>query len=682
MSRFPAPLIPIYTFFFPNDHVDIISQLDRGDVPSPLAIEKMWKSLLHDGPLANLTRLALAVLERDRATTLGPSFCWKTLDILLKQFGTIYSDEPTRAQSEFDNLHTHVRTYVRDNERGFRVTPLLDILDIVARGRRLLMVFSDHPKYHNRADVVFGKEYLRNGDLLEAFAHCLPHFILNNPPEVCRDFMEKVVRDDGLWTSLQVNIWNARRLEGPTSGKLRIFEDCCTVVDLAFSVLDDSQEVDWRAPEFGSLAQHFESFITDYFQGAFMGRSTSFRIGIIKARFCKALLVQFWNDIDREGTVSFRSQWDVASLARLIYTLGLRDEDDAEFWDSYVNGGHIGIDFTAKALEMIKITERDGPLLIFCQLGHLVATAIPLNHSGLEPEDIKKVWKLQKKVVKNTRLPLNRASDTVWEEVGQLRKQVDDLCGKKTGSDRKILRRLLRMIDNVCSHRSSGSEGRSKSEPADERDPKTSVALDPTSSSGDLRDFSHRFSSGSESTAVMRGLSGGTQTREGEDGFEGARSLLIPRVSIDFQPESFADKVLDHERKTYVRSKSPQSNEPGSHSLPSRRPTLQRTASLGILDRPIDASPSFGISPVVPYIPHMGDARQRRTYTSPRRSGSGFSAIRPSLASRGSTGTPFTSRRDAPTVLPEPVIRSSYGTSDLSDEGQSGAESSSPPGRP
>jgi hypothetical protein len=32
----------------------------------------------------------------------------------------------------------------------------------------------------------------------------------------------------------------------------------------------------------------------------------------------------------------------------------------------------------------------------------------------------------------------------------------------------------------------------------------------------------------------MRGLSGGTQTGEGEDGFEGARSLLIPRVSIDF----------------------------------------------------------------------------------------------------------------------------------------------------
>jgi hypothetical protein len=657
------PLIPIYRFFFPNDHMDTIWQLDRGDIPSPLEIKKMWESLLHDGPLANLTKLALAVLERDRAPTSSLSFCWKVLNILLKQFGTIYSDEPTRAQSEFDDLHERIRIYVRDEERGFRVTPLLDILDIVARGRRLLMVFSGHPKYHNRADVVFGKEYLRNGDLLEAFACCLPDFISDNSesPEVCRDFMEKVVRDDGLWTSLQVNLWNVQRLESPTPDKLRVFEDCCTVIDLAFSILEDSREVDWRAPEFGSLAQHFESFITHYFQGAFIGRSTSFRIGVIKARFCKALLAQFWNDIDREGTVSFRSQWDVASLARLIYTLGLRDEDDAKFWDSYVNGGHIGVEFTAKALEMIKIAERDGPLLIFCQLGHLVATAVPLDQSGLDSGDIKKVWKLQKKLTQKTRLPLDRASDAVWDEVDQLRKQAEDLCAKNTGKNRKILRRLLRMIDDVWNHRSSDSEGRSK---LAEQGPETSAAP-------------NRFSSGSESTAVMGELS--TQTSEGEDGFGGARFLLIPRASIDLQPESSADKVLDHERKTFV---SPQSTGPRSRSLPPRQTTLQGTAGVGILDRPIDTS-SFAISPVVPYIPYMGDPHQRRTYTSRKRTGSGFSAARPSLLTRASTGTLFTSPIDAPTVLPEPVISSSYGSSDLSDEGQSGAESSSsPPVRP
>jgi hypothetical protein len=126
----------------------------------------------------------------------------------------------------------------------------------------------------------------------------------------------------------------------------------------------------------------------------------------------------------------FRSQWDVASLARLITILGLRDKEDAEFWDSYVNGGHIGADFTAKALEMIDMAARDGPLLIFCQLGHLAATAVPLNQSGLKRKDIEKVWELQMKVIEDKRLPLNRASDTVWEALGQLREQVNDLCLK------------------------------------------------------------------------------------------------------------------------------------------------------------------------------------------------------------------------------------------------------------
>jgi hypothetical protein len=50
-----------------------------------------------------------------------------------------------------------------------------------------------------------------------------------------------------------------------------------------FLVLEDLQEVDWCAPEFGSLLNHFESFITHCFQGAFVGRTTSFRVGIIRS---------------------------------------------------------------------------------------------------------------------------------------------------------------------------------------------------------------------------------------------------------------------------------------------------------------------------------------------------------------------------------------------------------------
>jgi hypothetical protein len=500
-SQFPASLIPIYNCLFPDDNTVTVPQL--GDRPTPSAME-MWMSLLHDGPLANLTRLAQAVRIREHAPL---SFCWKTLDILLTQLGSTDSEEYTRTQSDFDLLHENTRKYIHDDERGFRVTPLLGILNSVARGRRLLWVFSGHPKYHSRVDIVFGKEYLRNGDLLEAFAHCLPGFIANHSPEVCRDFMGKVVNRDDLWTSLQVNLWNTQRSDCPIPDKLRVFEDCCTVLDIALSVLEDSQEVDWRAPEFGSLSNHFESFITHCFEGAFMGRATSFRVGIIKARFCKALLAQFWDDIDREGTVSFRSQWDVASLARLICHLGLRDKEDADFWDSYVNGGHIGADFAAKALGMIDMAARDGPLLIFCQLVHLAATAVPLNQSGLEPKDIEKVWELQMEAIESKRLPLTRASDIVWNAVGQLRELVNELRGKNIGKDRKILERLLRMIDKVFHLRSSGSMDPSEIEPVE-----------------------GRLSFASSSTAVTGGPSSGTRTSEGEDEFGGARELFINSI--------------------------------------------------------------------------------------------------------------------------------------------------------
>ena len=519
--KFPLSLIPFYEFCFPNDSTKTIQQLADGHTPSAMEITRMWNNFLHDGPLANLIALAQAIRKREHAAPSTLSFCWKVLDILLMQLATIRSEEPTPAQGYFDDLHENIRAYVHAGEWGFRIAPLLKILDVVARGRRLLMVFSGHPKYHGRADVVFGKEYLRNGDFLEAFAHCLPGFIANHSLEVCRDLMEKVVRHDELWTSLQVNLWNTQRSERPTPDKLRVFEDCCTVLDLAFSVLENSREVDWRAPEFGSLSQHFESFITHCFQGtSFMGRATSFRVGIIKARFCKALLVQFKDDIDREGTVSFRSQWDVASLARLICTLGLRDEQNAEFWHSYINGGHIGPEFTAKALEMINVTERDGPLLIFCQLGHLAATAVPLGQSGLELKDIEKVWELQKKVIEDKRLPLNRASYLVWEALGQHREQVNDLCHKNTGGDREILHRLLRMIDDVLDLRFSGSEGFSRSEPAEEQDPKTSAAVNSASYSWRSRGINNRSSSASKSIAVVIGPSSGTQSGEGEFGRE------------------------------------------------------------------------------------------------------------------------------------------------------------------
>ena len=646
-TPFPVFLIPIYKLFFADDNTDTIQQLDRDDTLSAKEIKRTWKILLHDGPLANLTALGKAVLEREHAPPSTLSFCWKALDVLVRQLEAIHSEEPTDAQSNFDKLHEKTRTYVHDEERGSRVTPLLDILDTVGRGRRLLMVFSSHPEseYHNSVEVVFGKDYLRNGDLLEAFADCLPHFISKHSSEVCRNFMEKVVRHDDLWTSLQENLWDAQRSDSPAPEKLRVFEDCCTVLDIAFSVLEDSQkEVDWSTPEFELLAEHFESFITYCSQKGFMGRAASFHVGIIRARICKALLSQFSND------TSLRSEWDVASLARLIYTLGLEHKEDAEFWDSHVSGGHIGAEFSAKAHEMIDITARDGPLLIFCQLGRLAATAVPINQSGLESEDIEKVWELQRKAIERTRLLSNPPSGAVWEALCQLREQVNDLCGNNTGKDEKILQDLLRMIDDVNNLRVSGLEGAAQSELADseEQGPETSALVKPTLSSGESSATTRQFSFASESTAVAGGRSSSTPISEGEDGFGGASSLVIPRASVDLQPERSVDIVLDREKKTHVRSTSPQSFESGPHtgSVISLHPTAQGTLGVGTMNR------SFGAFPSAPY---MGDARQRRLTG---RIDLGFSAANSTMQSheaRENTGTkPFTSRRNVPTVLLNP----------------------------
>ena len=633
-SKFPVSLIPIYMFSLPKDNKDSARQPGDGHTPKP---EEMWHSLLHDGPLTNLTTLAQAIRVREHAPPSTLSFCWKALDMLLKHLGSIASEGSNFAQRDFDNLHKNIRTYVREDQ-GFRVTRLLDILDTVARGRRLLMVFSNHPIYHNRADVVFGKEYLRNGDLLEAFAHCLPDFISKNTPKACREFMEEVVSQDNLWTSLQENISNTERSDADshTPDNLRVFGHCCTVLDLTFSVLEDSREVDWRAPEFGSLSRHFESFIEQNFQGPGI---INFRVGVINARFCKALLAQFGNDLDREGIVSFRSQWDVISLARLVCTLGLvRDEEDADFWNSYVNRGQIGAEFKAKADEMIHRTVRDGPLLIFCRLGHLAVMAVALDHSGLESEDIEVVMELQRKVIEKRRLPLNKTSTTVWEALDQLRNRVIDLCDERTKKDRgnQVLYGLLQLIDDVDEHRPTESEGPDQSVHAKEQGPETLVAVDSTSSLGDLRRIDNRFGSLSEPTTVTGGPSSGTRISESEGNFGRTSSLLLLRASIDMQP---VDNILDREMMPHGRAESPHSYELSFHSLasPYPSPPLVTVQGSGVRMMPRRSS-STPIPTISSYFPYVGGGQR------PLR--------RQTLAN---TDAPSTSRRDAPTAPPDPA---------------------------
>lgn len=110
---------------------------------------------------------------------------------------------------------------------------------------------------------------------------------------------------------------------------------------------------------------------------------------------------------------------------------------------------------------MVHRIVSDGPLLIFCQLGYLATSTIPHHRSGLERKDIKRVFNLQHELILDQLLPLNGASDTVWEDLRQLRKQVEGLCGAifggtgntgnvgDAGEEGGLLQTLLRRIDYV-----------------------------------------------------------------------------------------------------------------------------------------------------------------------------------------------------------------------------------------
>jgi hypothetical protein len=388
---------------------------------------KMWQDLLNDGPFINLMLLAKAILSQDIVDPSSLSMCWKTLDMLRSEFRIDRADVSAPSLKLFNEMHEETHRRVVTEEPGFSVVPLLEVLDAVDGGRRLSKVFQDHPnpKYRSKAaDLVFGKDHLRDPDLFYAFAKCLPHFITEHPDK-STEFMEGLVCYDHLWISLQVHLSNSLRPNGFTPAVLRVFDTCCTVIDAAFVALETSK-VDWRAPNFGSLAHYFELFVTDRFRGMFIERAIAFRVGLIKARFCRAVLAQFLNEFKTEGTVIFRSHWDVAALARIFYSLGVSSDADVEFWKSFVDGGPVGVTQVAKTHTTLDTAKRDGPLLNFCKLGYLGLMAVPFKGSGLTDTDFKNLLALMQKMTEDLQLPLTQASTPAWEELDRLRREVAD----------------------------------------------------------------------------------------------------------------------------------------------------------------------------------------------------------------------------------------------------------------
>ena len=513
--KVPGHLTPLYTFLSSSVNMSQRPQQASTGVSDEKVPEndKISQTLLHDGLFINLTLLARAILSHEDIDPARLSLCWKTLDILRSEFRITRVDVSASSLAFFNEIHEQTRNRVDSDEPGFSVVPLLEILDAVDGGRRLSMVFQDHPnpKYRNKAaDLAFGKDHLRNPDLFRAFANCLPHFVAENLEKSLK-LMEGLVCYDHLWISLQVHLSNSLRPNNFATAMMRTFDTCCTVIDAAFVALENSQKVDWRAPDFGSLAHYFELYVTDCFQGMFIERDIGFRVGLIKARFCRAVLTQFLDEFRSEGTVVFRSHWDVASLARVFYSLGVGDDADMEFWKSYVDGGPIGDVLMAKTYTTLDMAERDGPLLNFCKLGQLGMMAVPFEGSGLTETDFRKLLDLMQTMADDKRLPLTRSSIRVWEELRQLRAEVaertnnedqviDIIYERSSKVDNANMKALLEKIDLVCHHRPSSAQEYPPVDHAQTQGSGPLPVVQPDPSSRGSVD--HRFSFSTASTAV------------------------------------------------------------------------------------------------------------------------------------------------------------------------------------
>ena len=629
---FPSYLVPLYAFFSSRGNTSNAQREDEGDLPTEVPSEqptiaedqRRCRALLCDGPLTNLTLLAKAILSNDDVDHSDLPFCWKTFDLLRTGLGISLVEVSDPALTLFDEVHQETRRCVQTEERGFRIAPLLEILDTVARGRRLSAVIRDHPKFHSNPDGVFEKEHLRKSDIFLAFANSFPAFISQNPEKIM-GFVEDLVYYDDLWTTLHIILSNSVRSDRPTLEKLRFFDTCCGVIDDVFIALEDSQKVDWRVPEFGPLAHHFELFVTNCFQGTFVSRATGFRVGLIKSRFCKAVLAQFMHEVNIEGALVFRSQWDVAALARVFYTLGVGGDEAADFWKQFVDGGQIGEEFMAKAHETLDLAVRDGSLLNFIKLGHLATTAVPFEGSGLEEAELGKLVDLLQKMMDDSELPLQLASVKVWEDLSRLRDQVREISTKSNDDDKFKLQALQGKIDIVHSQGPYASHGLSQSVDAQAQASGSWTVLQSRRSSPEPMPGHDTLSHNSASTAVAPDhykFSSPSESSGGEVLLLSRNSNFLNLLS-DFLADARSDytnSTSDNSRKEHVNLYSVPYPHLPSQAGPSTGSTHRSNPGPLLGGTQADAPGTTPIDPSSPFVRNNNQQRLASVYYPPRRS--------------------------------------------------------------
>jgi len=453
-NKFPDYLSPLYrvirvwktTEIAQWSHITGVSAATADPLPND---QQMWADILCDGPLINLAVLAYAALSRSSEEEVDLDMAWKTLETLLKALGLGQVRASIPARARFDQVLLMARARVSKYEGGHaQIAPLLEALDTVISGLYLAEVFAYLPNIKlppRRIEAIFGKEQLRDSELLEAFAAHLPGFVESSGPETSRSFMERLILENKLWEQLHVSLSKCFHPHVPFPDKLRIIVAFLDILDVAFEVLKDSSKTDWQSPDFDLLIGHLAEFGMRVAPGMFIGRVANFRAVIVSVQFCHALLAQFAMQRSRgEPLITY----SLSGLTRLVWALGLGTEEDRKYLTA--KNAETNADLMIKAEAILSVTLRDGPLSNFCKLGRLTFEEMLNESFDLSSEDMKRPWTMLRRMLDTPHLPLVNASGGMWVKFDHLRAAVRGAVALEGGGQyAKKLQPLLEMIEEI-----------------------------------------------------------------------------------------------------------------------------------------------------------------------------------------------------------------------------------------
>jgi hypothetical protein len=289
-------------------------------------------------------------------------------------------------------------------------------LDTAISGIHLAGVFAYAPSPKlppRRIEAIFGKEQLRDNELLEAFAAHLPGFVAASTPETSRSFMERLILENKLWEQLHVSLSESYDTILPFPDKLRIIMAFYDILDVAFEVLKDSSKIPWHSQDFYFLNIHLDKFWAVVLPSIFIRPVIHLRAAIAGAQVPHLFLAQFSIQRSR-GEPLVLSSFDV--LVRLISIMGLGGQEDRDY---FLSGSSSTYDpnMMVRAETILSEILRDGPLLNFCRLGRWTFEVMLSETSDVSSEDMKRPLKTLRRMLDPALAPGERSG----RDVGRIR---------------------------------------------------------------------------------------------------------------------------------------------------------------------------------------------------------------------------------------------------------------------